>query len=120
MIPRVWMVFDERNKEYFRKTRELWFGKKLEEFNPEGPVREGHWKALETTFDKLAAVVDKNGSGVDYVAGGSAPTRADFIYLSFLIVIRDVQPDEWEKRVKHWGGGRWERMLKKTEEWQTV
>ena len=113
-------ILDDRGSEYFRRTTELIFNKKLEEFSPEGEVREGHWKALEAAYDQIAAIIEKNGPGVDYVAGGSEPTRADILLVSFLIWIKIVLPEEWEKRVKDWSGGRWERLLKKTEEWQAV
>ena len=120
LLPPTSTILDDRGKVYFQETREKLFGKKLEELNPEGEVRDGHWKVVQSAFDKLAAVIEQNGPGVDYIAGGSEPTRADLIYISFLIWIRAVVPDEWENRVKHWNGGRWERMLKVTEEWQTV
>ena len=113
-------ILDDRGNEYFRRTRELVFGKTLEDFSPEGEVREGHWMALEAGYDQIAAIIEKNGPGIDYVAGGSEPTRADFILVAFLIRIKIVLPEEWEKRVKEWSGGRWARLLKKTEEWQAV
>ena len=127
LVPRIPMllllpscvILDDRGSEYFRRTRELWFGKTLEEFS-EGEVRESQWKAFEAGYDQIAAIIEKNGPDVDYVAGGSEPTRADIILMSFLIWIKIILPDEWEKRVKHWSGGRWERLLKKTEEWQAV
>ena len=114
------IILDDRGSEYFRRTRELVFGKKLEEFSPEGEVRDGQWKALEAGYDQIAAIIEKNGPDVDYFAGGSEPTRADIILVSFLIWIKIILPEDWEKRVKHWSGGRWERLLKKTEEWQAV
>jgi glutathione S-transferase len=120
LFPSVCTILDDRGSTYFRQTREQRFGKKLEEISPEGPVREGHWKALENGYDKLAEVIGKNGPGVDYVAGGSEPTYADMVHLSFLIWIKVILPDEWEKRVKHWSGGRWDRLLKITQEWQAA
>ena len=114
------VILDDRGSEYFRQTRELAFGKKLEEFGPEGEVREGHWKALEAGSNQIAAIIEKNGPDIDYVAGGSEPTRADLILVSFLMWIKTIVPEEWEKRVKGWSGGRWERLLKKTKEWQAV
>lgn len=120
MLPATCAILDDRGNAYFRQTRELWYGKSLEQFSPEGEVREGHWKGLQTAFEKLAAILEKNGPGVDYVAGGNEPTRADIVHISFLLWIKVVVPDEWEKRVKHWSGGRWERLLKQTEEWQTI
>ena len=120
LFPPTWAILDDRGREYFRRTREHVFGKTLEEMSPEGEVREGQWKALEAGYDQIAAIIEKNGPGVDYIAGGNEPTRADFILVSFLIWLKFILPDEWEKRGKQWSGGRWERLLKKTEEWQAV
>ena len=110
-------ILDDRGSEYFQRNRGL---VKLEELSSEGEVREGHWRALEAGYDQIAAIIEKNGSDVDYVAGGSEPTCADILIVSFLIWIKIIMPEEWEKRVKGWSGGRWERLLKKTEEWQAV
>ena len=110
-------ILDDRGNEYFRRAV---FDKELEEISPEGEVREGQWKALEAAYDRIAAIIEKNGPGVDYFAGGNEPTRADMILISFLIWLKTILPGDWEKRAKHWSGGRWERLLKKTEEWQTI
>jgi len=82
-------------------------------------VRDGHWNELEKGFDKLAEVLDKNGPDAEWVAGGSEPTRGDFIIAAWLLWIKVVTPDEWEKRVKPLNGGKWDKLLKKTEAWQS-
>jgi len=120
MLPPTCEILDEAGKEYFRRTREQWFGKKLEEFSPEGPIREGHWKALQDGFDKIAGILDKNGVDALYVAEGTEPTWGDFVLISWLLWIKIVLPDDWEKRTKRWSGGRWEKLINRTEEWQTV
>ncbi|KIJ39887.1 hypothetical protein M422DRAFT_32492, partial [Sphaerobolus stellatus SS14] len=112
-------ILDEHAKPYFRRTREKAFGKTLEEFSPEGPVRDGQWKDLEAAFDKLAAIYDKNGSNVDFIAGGTNPTHADFYTASNLMWINCVSPEEWKNRgVEQWSNGRWGRLLKRLEEWE--
>ncbi|KIJ22628.1 hypothetical protein M422DRAFT_786395 [Sphaerobolus stellatus SS14] len=101
-------------------TREKMFGMKIKVFSPEAPTRDVQWKTLEKAYDKVAAVFDKNGPDVDFVAGGPEPTRADFI-LTYLICIRNVAPEKWKKRgVDQWANGRWAKLLKRAEEWQTV
>ena len=120
LLPSSCAILDDRGSEYFRQTRELLYGKKLEELSPEGETREGHWRALEAAYDQMAAIIEKNGPGVDYVAGGNEPTRADIIILSYIVWLKTILPDEWEKRVKHWSDGRWERLSQKTKEWQAV
>lgn len=111
----------KKEKPYFRSTREQWFGKKLYEFSPEGPVREDHWKDLQGGFGKLAALLDKSGPDADWVAGGSEPTRADFIIASYLFWIRAIIPDEWKSRgIEQWNNGRWGKLLRDTVPWQKV
>ncbi|KAF8588672.1 hypothetical protein K439DRAFT_1629461 [Ramaria rubella] len=120
LLPAVHAVLDERSKVYFRETREKWYNKKLEEFSPEGPVRDAHWKALNEAFDQVAAIMEKNGPGVDFVAGGDEPTWADIFIVSYLAWIKAVLPDEWENRVKKWSGGKWATLMDKTEQWREV
>jgi len=114
-------IQDDKGKVYFRKTREEWFGKKLEDFSLKGPTKEGYWKALKETFDKIAGALDQNPPDSKWVAGGSEPTRADFIIASDLIWVRLIfQEGEKERRIEAWNNGRWGKMLKDTEQWQRV
>ena len=121
ICPMTWPILDEPSQVYFRETREKWYGGKLEDDSPKGPIRDGHWKALNEGWDAVAAVLDKNGPGSDFVAGGSEPTRADFILISFLLWIKAVLGSECEDYgFSGWSNGRWARLLKKTEAWQVV
>ncbi|KAF8515796.1 hypothetical protein BU17DRAFT_93212 [Hysterangium stoloniferum] len=120
MMGPVLEIQDARGKPYVAQTRWDWYNFKPSEISPEGPVREGHWNDVEKGLDKLAEVLDKNGPDAEWVAGGSEPTRADFIMVAFLIFVKIVSPDEWGKRIKPLNGGRWDKLLKKTEVWQTV
>jgi glutathione S-transferase len=113
-------IQDEAGKPYFEQTRTEWFGVRPQDMSPEGPVREGHWKALEGGLGSVAAILEKNGQDVKWVAGGNNPTRADFVIASLLMWIKVVSPADWEKRIKHWSGGRWASYMKNTEEWHTV
>jgi len=115
----VWLILDKRGQEYFRTTREKWDGGKLEDESPKGPIRDGHWKALKEGFGKVAGILDKNGSEVDFVAGGSEPTFADFLIVAYLRWIKAILEDELEDNgFSQWDGGRWVKLLKRTEEWQ--
>ncbi|KIJ49678.1 hypothetical protein M422DRAFT_205202 [Sphaerobolus stellatus SS14] len=115
-----WRILDERGQIYFRETREKWEDMRLEDESPPGPIRDGHWKALEDGFDKLATVLDKNGPD-GFVAGGTEPTRADFIIISHILWIKAVLGKECEDYgFSGWNNGRWAQLLKKTEAWQAV
>jgi len=117
-----WKVLDERGQEYWRTTREKWAeGKKLEEFSPEGEVRDGHWKVIQGVFTDVATILAKNGDNVDFAAGGEQPTRADFVMVAVLIWLKTILGAEWEERgVELWDNGRWGKLLKRTEQWQVV
>ncbi|KIJ39885.1 hypothetical protein M422DRAFT_257201 [Sphaerobolus stellatus SS14] len=78
-LPFAYEIMDEKSQPYFKSTREAQFGKKIEDFSPEGPVRDTHWKDLENGFDKVATVLNKNRPDIDFVADGPESTRADFI-----------------------------------------
>ncbi|KAF8488122.1 hypothetical protein JB92DRAFT_1450842 [Gautieria morchelliformis] len=121
LLPPVWNILDERSQVYFRETRERWYGngKPLEEWSPEGPIRDGHWALLKQGFDTLAMILDKNGPGVIYVAGGTEPTRADMIIVSHLAWLIATTPDDWE-RVRLWNDGRWGRLWEISEPWRAV
>jgi len=111
LIPLAMDILDERSKVYFRATRELWYGRKLEDFSPEGYVRDAQWEKIRVGFDQVASRLDKNGGNIDFVAGGNEPTRADLLIVSFLAWIMAVAPEEgWGQRVGHWNGGRWARL----------
>ncbi|KAF8515795.1 hypothetical protein BU17DRAFT_93211 [Hysterangium stoloniferum] len=113
-------IQDARSKRYYAQTRWDRYNFKPSEISPEGPVRDGHWNEFEKGLDKLAEVLDTSGPDAEWVAGGSEPTRADFIMTAWLLWIKIVSPDEWEAKVKPLNGGRWDKLLKKTEAWQTV
>ncbi|KAF8515793.1 hypothetical protein BU17DRAFT_93209 [Hysterangium stoloniferum] len=112
-------IQDAQSKPYWARTRRDWYDLNPSEISPEGPVREGHWKEVEKGFDSLAELVGGDNPG-QWAAGGNEPTRIDFIIVAWLIWVKVVSPDEWEKRVKPLNGGRWNNLLKRTEAWQTV
>ncbi|HEV7736119.1 MAG TPA: glutathione S-transferase C-terminal domain-containing protein, partial [Chlamydiales bacterium] len=91
-----------------------------EEISPEGPVRDGHWKQLEEAYKEIGAILDKNGLQQSWVAGGSGPTMADFLVSSYLTWIKVVDPKGWASHVEKWENGRWERFMKKFDQWTTV
>ncbi|GJJ13294.1 hypothetical protein Clacol_007546 [Clathrus columnatus] len=119
LLPYAQKVQDERCSEYFRKIQEKAFGKKLEEFSPEGPVREAQWDALKKALDTLAGILDKNGPNVDFVRGGVDPTFADFVIAARIRWMKTVAPEEWLNRgIEQWNNNRWGRLLKRFEEWE--
>jgi len=51
---------------------------------------------------------------------GNRVTYGDLVIAGMLETIFLVVPDEWEARVKHWDGGRWEKLRGLCAEWRSV
>ena len=111
------LYLGDKSLEYFRRTREAWFGKKLEEICPKGEVHEKTWKELEAGLTKVAIWFD-----AEPFLGGCGPCNADFILASRLLWARTVwgeESNDWQ-RMKELDGGRWSRYLQSLDEFITV
>ncbi|KZT34023.1 hypothetical protein SISSUDRAFT_1053431 [Sistotremastrum suecicum HHB10207 ss-3] len=110
-------VLNEGSLDYFIKTREFVFGKKLEELAPVGPVRDAALKGLEANLGKIAGLLDKYGEGREqlFIAGDEA-IYADLLFAAFLEWIKIVAEKEVWSHIKTWHGGRWERFLTTVEQ----
>ena len=122
MLPLAWSRLDERSQGHVHEMRERWQKSKMswEHWRPEAYVTGKHWESLKSGFDKLGAFLDKNIPERVYVAGGSEPTRADMILVSYLACIIVTVPEKWDREIRHWSGGRWERLWKASESWRVV
>ena len=106
-----------RSAEYFRQTRESWFGKKVEEFAPPGPERDAMWESLKEGLGQISDLLgqnDKSEGGLFLF--GDVFSFADVTVVSFLLWLKTVtgpSSDEW-KAVEEWHEGRWARLLEKT------
>jgi glutathione S-transferase len=111
MLPRVITILNPVSQEFFRRTRENSYGKKLEEFSPPGSVRMLHWQELEAGFGTIDAWFKKFGDP-PYIMGNSL-SYAD-IYLGSILkwmkMILGGDSEEWQN-VKRWHAGRWGRLL---------
>ncbi|KAA1475685.1 hypothetical protein DENSPDRAFT_842494 [Dentipellis sp. KUC8613] len=106
-----------RSTEYFRRTREAAFGKRLEEVSPEGPVRDAQWKQAIEGLTTLYGWIGKNSSGL-YVMGDT-PCFADVVIVSILVCIRILAgagSDGWKKLMEA-NEGHWKRLIGAFEKW---
>jgi len=111
-------VLNSRSQEFYRRTREVENGKKLEELAPPGPVREKFWNELKGGLEVIDGWLKKEDG---YVMGETI-SYADFVVAARFIWMRTVfgeQSSEW-KDLATWNGGRWERLLKSLEQYTTV
>ncbi|KAI5117605.1 hypothetical protein M0805_006718 [Coniferiporia weirii] len=119
MLPASNSILNPKSEEYFRRTREKAFGKKLEEIAPPGLIRDEIWGKVKSGLERLGSFYDKNGVDKLFFLGDTF-TFADAIvggYLLWIKVVLGPDSDEW-KAITGWSGGRWAKFLELTKEWQ--
>lgn len=110
-----------RSMEYFRRTREVRLGKKVEDFAPEGEVRDAIWKTSLGTFSEVHGWMGANGIGKTFVMGDT-PSFADADIGSHLVWIKLVmgtESKEW-KDILAADEGRWPRLAEALSKWEVV
>ncbi|KDQ11680.1 hypothetical protein BOTBODRAFT_67848 [Botryobasidium botryosum FD-172 SS1] len=127
IIPLVPPILDEAALPHFRRTREAFLKKPLEEARPKGAELEEAWGKAKEQFGVLDSALQKNdvrlgGTGGNLVLG-KQPSYADFILVAWFVAMSKLESSEdgniWEK-VKGWHAGRWERMWKECEGFMQV
>lgn len=122
LLPPTFPIVLERSREYFRSSREPYFGgKKLEDVIPTGNEKVAGLKKVEEAFRVFAGWYDANPYATsDELANapnlwlmGTEPSYADLILAAYVMWMKKVwgeESEEW-KRVSSWNGGRWESLL---------
>ncbi|KIP06684.1 hypothetical protein PHLGIDRAFT_448049 [Phlebiopsis gigantea 11061_1 CR5-6] len=103
-LPHVCNILPPRSAEYFRRTREDAFGKKLEEVHSESD-----WEKLEQGLGKVKTCLEENGEGKDMLVMGDQITHADFVLVGIFIWARKSMgedSDAW-KRLSALHDGKW-------------
>ena len=104
--------------EYFRRTREDLYNKKLEDFVPAGDEGEKQWKEAEEGFDKIASWFSSSENSGPFVMG-NVISFADIDLAARLMwakVVLGENSEGWG-RITKWNGGRWERLLDSMEKY---
>jgi len=121
IIPAANSKLNPVSEEYFRRTREISFGKRLEDVVPSGNARIEEWGKFEkglARIDSYWALTDKQGP---YMLGDTI-SWSDFELFGFLYWLRLIWGEdskEW-KDVASWNGGRWEAHINALQKYQTV
>lgn len=110
-------VLNPTSAEFYRRTREEFFMKKLDDLVPEAERKE-RFAAGKDGMSKLAELLSKNGEDSLYFYGSTA-SYADLIVISYLMYARAILGDRW-KPMEEWDGGRWKRLLDATKEYQIL
>ena len=109
------------SEKYYRRTREILFGQKLEDVVPTGNARIEEWGKFEkglASVHSYLALTDKKGPYIlgDMISWGDL-VLFSFIY-SFKLTLGE-NSDEW-KDIASWNGGRWAAHIDALKEYNTV
>lgn len=113
-LPAVVTYLLPRSQEYYRRTREAMFGKRLEELSPPGEKRDQDWIKLKEGLSFYADILDKNGENKPYFLGDEF-SFADALLIGFLYFLKiGITPEEWET-IAAMNNGRWGKLLASSE-----
>ncbi|KDR83237.1 hypothetical protein GALMADRAFT_875468 [Galerina marginata CBS 339.88] len=121
LIPTECEKLNPRSSEYFRRTRERTFGKKLEDLAPQGPDRVREWAKVERGLGKADAWLRKNGGSGPFMLG-TTPCWADFVIGGYMAWIKSAlgeESEEW-KDIASWHDGRWKMFIEGLKKYENV
>jgi len=113
IIPAVAKILRPKSEEYFVRTREASFGKKLEDLWPTGEAHEVAWKEVEAGFGKVDRWLNEPmNEGKPFVMGDTM-SLADFMIageMQWCMTGFGEESDLWKDMMK-WHGGRWAKLI---------
>ncbi|KAH9854770.1 hypothetical protein C2E23DRAFT_726077 [Lenzites betulinus] len=119
LIPSTVLRLGPRSEPYFRSTREVYYGGKLDEIAPPGPKREQYWAGVQKAFSTYSKWLDRAGSPffLEDKIGYADITVAS--YMMWFRVILGEDSKEWTE-LTAWEGGRWAKYLAEFEKFTVV
>ncbi|KDR69176.1 hypothetical protein GALMADRAFT_77653 [Galerina marginata CBS 339.88] len=121
ILPEVTLNLNPPSAEYFRRTREIEFGKTMEEVLPKGEKGVAQWAEYKAGLGKVDAWYVKNGGKGPFLLG-ETPSWADVVVGGWTIWLRIVWGEDsrqW-KDIKSWHGGRWNAILDSLKKYETI
>ncbi|KAF8208743.1 hypothetical protein K438DRAFT_1666926 [Mycena galopus ATCC 62051] len=113
VIPAVAKILRPKSEEYFVRTREESFGKKLSDVTPTGEAHETAWKKVEEGFGKVDRWLNEPmNQGKPFVLGDTI-SFADLMIageLQWCMKAFGEESDLWKDMIT-WHGGRWAKLL---------
>ncbi|KAJ7695987.1 hypothetical protein B0H17DRAFT_1198308 [Mycena rosella] len=109
VIPAVAGILRPRSKEYYVRTREEHFNKKLADVVPTGEAHEAAWKEVEAGYNRIKGWMR---DGDNFVMGDTI-SFADFVIagdLQWCMKGFGADSDKWKDMLR-WDGGRWAKLL---------
>ncbi|PPQ95566.1 hypothetical protein CVT26_008594 [Gymnopilus dilepis] len=120
-VPAAYHVVTPASKEYFRQTREQWFGKTLEDLLPKGDRAVEEWGKFKDGLGKVDNWYSKNGGKGPFILGEIVSWADIFIagYFCWMKVIWGEDSREW-RDVMSWHGGRWQTLMESLDKFMTI
>ena len=117
IVGRTWKLLNPPSQEYFRRTREASFGKRLEDIGGEE-----YWQALESGLGRIKESLEENGNAKDLLFAGNRITFADIQLASVLVWLRVVCGDDSEdwQRLGSIHDGKWARFMEQFAKFEQV
>jgi len=111
------------SQEYYRRTRELWFGKKLEDIVPTGEEHAVEWVKVKAGLDGIDKWFQKSAKldGGPFLLGQNIGF-VDIVVASFMSTLKSAfgqDSAEW-KEINDRSEGRWEALLERFEKYMVV
>lgn len=116
LVTEVPTILNQSAIEYYRRTREGFFGKPFDQIALVGEEREKAWQAAKEHFDLFDGWYGKS-NGPYFM--GDIVSFADFTVAGVFQMIKIIcgeGSEEW-KRVSAWNNGRWVKLLKDLEKY---
>ncbi|KDR72915.1 hypothetical protein GALMADRAFT_73344 [Galerina marginata CBS 339.88] len=128
ILPNVCSALNPPSMQYFRRTREAAFGKKLEDLVPQGETAVQKWATFKESLgkaDSWYATMDSKLEGelknTQFLMGDTL-SFADINIAGYLIWLRIVWGEDnerWQEMLT-WHGGRWKGLMEKLKKYETV
>ncbi|PCH40177.1 acyl-CoA N-acyltransferase [Wolfiporia cocos MD-104 SS10] len=103
---------------YFARAKELETGLQIQEFSPDGAIREMQWKELQEAFAKMSQWMSMDGTERQFFMGDKT-CYADITVASWMVWMKrclGANSHEWAQ-VETWDGGRWGRFMEYFEQY---
>ena len=120
-LPQTNTILNPESQEYFRRTREVTFGRMLEDVVPKGEEREVKWGKVREEFGRIDGWYQAGREDGMFVLGDRI-CFADFVHASFLLWMKKIWGEEsmeW-KDVKTWHGGRLVALVDALAKYETI
>ncbi|KAF8625628.1 hypothetical protein AX17_006813 [Amanita inopinata Kibby_2008] len=118
-VPATYATLNPVSQEYFRRTREERFGKKIEELEPKGAEAEAAWAVLKEGYDNLDKMWQLSEG--PYVMGKTL-SFMDIVVISWSLWLRNVfgkDSQRW-KDIASWNDGRWGRLVESLAKYEVL